>query len=65
VVIFFDEDSQNPDVKDAMRQARRIRKELRDLEAVAAFPSSAAGGAGSSRLLSHRGRSDARGSDEE
>ena len=65
VVIFFDEDSQNPDVKAAMRHARRLRKELRELEAAAVFSSSAAGGAGSSRLQSHRSRSDARGSDDE
>jgi len=65
VVIFFDEDSQSPNIKEAMRNARRIRKELRELEAAAMFSSSAAGGGGSSRLQSHRSRSDARGAEEE
>jgi DNA-directed RNA polymerase subunit RPC12/RpoP len=63
VIIFFDEDSQAPNVKGAMRQARRIRKELRELEAAATF-SSLSGGAGSSRLQSHRSRINARGSDD-
>lgn len=65
VVIFFDEDSQAPNIKEAMRHARRIRKELREHEAAAVFSSLARGKAGSSRLRSFRGRSDARGSEDE
>jgi hypothetical protein len=65
VVIFFDEDSQNPNIKRAMRDARRIRKEIRELEAAATFSSLAAGGTGTSRLQSHRSRSDTRGSDDD
>jgi hypothetical protein len=54
VVIFFDEDSQNPNIKLVMRTARRVRKQLRELEAEALLmPSS---GSGSSRLRSGRGR---------
>jgi hypothetical protein len=59
VVIFFDEDSQTPNIKQAMRTARRIRKELRELEAAATFSKSSSG-SGSSRLRSHRGRSQGR-----
>jgi hypothetical protein len=59
VVLFFDEDSQNPNIKLVMRTARRLRKELRDLEAATAFSGSSSG-AGSSRLQSHRGRSQGR-----
>src|ERR1700759_167015 len=33
VVVFFDEDSPDPNIKSAMRTARRLRKELREAEA--------------------------------
>lgn len=59
VLLFFDEDSQNPGIKRAMRTARNIRKELREVEATAGF-SAPSSGAGSSRLQSHRGRSQGR-----
>jgi hypothetical protein len=34
VVLFFDEDSPDVNIKSAMRMARRVRKELREAEAV-------------------------------
>jgi hypothetical protein len=58
VMLFFDEDSQNPNIKRSMRTARQIRKELRELEAASDF--SAAASSGSSRLQSHRQRSQSR-----
>jgi len=33
VVLFFDEDSSDPNIKNAMRMARRVRRELREAEA--------------------------------
>jgi predicted nucleic acid-binding Zn-ribbon protein len=33
VVLFFDEDSSDANIKSAMRRARRVRKELREAEA--------------------------------
>lgn len=33
VVLFFDEDSPDANIKNAMRMARRVRKELREAEA--------------------------------
>ena len=33
VVLFFDEDSPDANIKSAMRMARRVRKELREAEA--------------------------------
>jgi hypothetical protein len=33
VVVFFDEDSSDANIKSAMRMARRVRKELREAEA--------------------------------
>jgi hypothetical protein len=33
VVVFFDEDSSDANIKSAMRTARRVRKELREAEA--------------------------------
>ncbi len=33
VVLFFDEDSPDANIKQAMRMARRVRKELREAEA--------------------------------
>jgi DNA-directed RNA polymerase subunit RPC12/RpoP len=33
VVVFFDEDSPDTNIKQAMRMARRVRKELREAEA--------------------------------
>jgi predicted nucleic acid-binding Zn-ribbon protein len=59
VLLFFDEDSQNPNIKRAMRTARNIRKEQRELEAAAVF-SATSPGSGSSRRQSHRGRSQGR-----
>lgn len=51
VVLFFDEDSQDPNIKRAMRRARRLRKELREMEGTG-YPSR-----GSSRSFQGRGRS--------
>ncbi|MCC8940629.1 hypothetical protein H8A99_30345 [Bradyrhizobium sp. Arg68] len=34
VVLFFDEDSPNPHIKKAMRAARRLRKEMRQMESM-------------------------------
>lgn len=33
VILFFDEDSHDPNIRNAMRAARRVRKELREAEA--------------------------------
>ena len=63
VVLFFDEDSQDPNIKKAMRAARRARRELRELEA-ASLMSGASSSAATSRRYSGRGRSDARSEDE-
>ncbi len=63
VVLFFDEDSHDPNIKKAMRTARRARRELRELEAGSVM----AGGSSSavsSRRYGGRGRSDARSEDE-
>jgi len=35
VVLFFEEDSRDPNIKRAMRNARRARKEMRETEATA------------------------------
>jgi hypothetical protein len=61
VVLFFEEDTQDVNMKRAMRTARRVRRELREFEAARMMSSSA----GASRLHGGRGRSDARGEDEE
>ena len=62
VVIFFDEDSQNANIKRVMRTARRLRRQLRELEAAAfAMPSS---GSGSARLRTGRGQAHARSEEE-
>ena len=58
VVLFFDEDSQQPNIKSAMRTARQLRKQLREVEAAGAF--SGTSFASRSRRYSGRGRSDAR-----
>jgi hypothetical protein len=58
VVLFFDEDSQQPNIKSAMRSARHLRKLLRELEAAGAFSGTST--ASRSRRYSGRGRSDAR-----
>jgi hypothetical protein len=58
VVLFFDEDSQQPNIKSAMRSARHLRKQLRELEAAGAFSGTST--ASRSRRYSGRGRSDAR-----
>ena len=54
VVLFFEEDSNDANMKKAMRNARRVRRELRELEAAGASSS-----AGMSRRYSGRGRSEA------
>jgi hypothetical protein len=56
VVLFFDADSQNPNIKLAMRAARRLRKELSELEAKRAFSSASSSASRSSRLRSGRTR---------
>jgi predicted nucleic acid-binding Zn-ribbon protein len=60
VVLFFEDDSQDTNMKRAMRSARHVRRELRDLEAAGAASSSA----GVSRRYGGRGRSDARGEED-
>jgi predicted nucleic acid-binding Zn-ribbon protein len=57
VVLFFEEDTQDVNMKKAMRNARHVRRELRELEAAGAM-SSAPGGM--SRRHGGRGRSEAR-----
>lgn len=57
VMLFFDEDSQDPNIKRAMRTARRARRELRELEA-ASLMSGASSSAVTSRRHSGRGRSE-------
>ena len=54
VVLFFEEDSNDANMKKAMRNARRVRRELRELEAAGASSS-----AGMSRRYGGRGRSEA------
>jgi hypothetical protein len=49
VLLFFDEDSQNRDIKRAMRTARNVRNELRAAEAAPAPQRSAASRAYSGR----------------
>ena len=61
VVLFFDEDSQQPNIKSAMRSARDLRKQLRELEAAGAFTGTSS--SSRSRRYSGRGRSDARADD--
>jgi predicted nucleic acid-binding Zn-ribbon protein len=58
VVLFFDEDSQQPHIKTAMRAARRLRKELRELETVGGAPTAPT--ASRSRRYAGRNRVDAR-----
>ena len=54
VVLFFAEDSQHPFIKRAMREARKVRKELREAEAARiAAPQPQAG---PSRRFAGRGR---------
>lgn len=60
VVLFFEEDSNDTNMKRAMRSARQMRRELRELEAAGATSSST----GMSRRHGGRGRSDARSEDE-
>lgn len=55
VVLFFDEDSQRPNIKSAMRTARQVRKQLRELEAAGAFTGTSA----PSRSRRYSGRSGA------
>lgn len=59
VMLFFDEDSQQPNIKRAMRTARHLRKQMRELEAAGAFAETSS--SPRSRRYSGRGRSDARG----
>jgi hypothetical protein len=58
VMLFFDEDSQQPNIKRVLRTARLLRKEMREREAAGAAtgPSSPS----RSRRYSGRGGSDAR-----
>jgi len=56
VVLFFDEDSPDKNIKTAMRSARHVRKALRDIEASARAPSSA----GPARGFGARDKSTAR-----
>ena len=42
IVLFFDEDSHDPNIKRAMRTARRVRKELRESEDVSPRKAAAA-----------------------
>ena len=60
VVLFFEEDSHDTNMKRAMRSARQMRRELRELEAAGANSSST----GMSRRHGGRGRSEARSEDE-
>ncbi len=61
VLLFFDEDSQQANIKNAMRTARLLRKQLRELEAAGAFSGTPT--ASRSRRYSGRGESDARSDD--
>jgi phage FluMu protein Com len=56
VVLFFDEDSQDANIKRAMKTARRVRALLRDAEAAGMVTRQAAGG----RRSSGRTRASAR-----
>jgi hypothetical protein len=58
VVLFFDEDSQQPDIRSVMRTARRLRKQLREFEAEAALPGTPA--ASRSRRYAGRNRIETR-----
>jgi predicted nucleic acid-binding Zn-ribbon protein len=60
IVLFFDEDSHDANIKRAMRSARRARKELRENEA--AGPRKAAT---ASRQYGGRSASNARGTEDE
>jgi hypothetical protein len=62
VILFFEDYSPDTNIKRAMTAARRIRKELRELE-VAGLTS--AGSAGTSRSFSGRQRGGGRGDDED
>ena len=61
VVLFFDEDSQQPNIKSAMRTARQMRKQLRELEAASAFTETSA--PSRSSHYSGRSRADTRADD--
>ena len=58
VMLFFDEDSQQPNIKRAMRTARHLRKQMRELEAAGAFTGTSS--ASRPRRYSGRDRSDSR-----
>ncbi|GIQ71881.1 putative nucleic acid-binding Zn-ribbon protein [Bradyrhizobium sp. USDA 3240] len=60
IVLFFDEDSHDSNIKRAMRTARRARKELRESEGV-----SARRAAGVPRQYSGRSASNARGTEDD
>jgi hypothetical protein len=60
VVLFFEEDSHDTNMKRAMRSARQVRRQLRELEAAGAKSSSA----GMSRRYGGRAQSEARSEDE-
>lgn len=58
IVMFFDEDSQQANIKGAMRTARHLRKQLREIEAAGLVSGKPA--PSRSRRYSGRSRSDAR-----
>lgn len=60
IVLFFDEDSHDPNIKRAMRTARRARKELRESQGARARSAQP-----TPRHHSGRSASNARGTDEE
>lgn len=60
IVLFFDEDSPDTNIRRAMRTARRARKELRESEAVSPRKAAAV-----PRQYSGRSTSNSRGTDEE
>ncbi len=60
IVLFFDEDSHDSNIKRAMRTARRARKELRESEGV-----SARRAAGVPRQYSGRSASNSRGTEDD
>ncbi|WP_426433876.1 hypothetical protein [Bradyrhizobium genosp. P] len=53
VVLFFDEDSHDPNIKRMMRTAKRLRKELRESEATRPRKAPAAARTSSSRSRSN------------
>lgn len=60
IVLFFDEDSHDPNIKQAMRTARRARKEMRESEDVSTRKAAAA-----PRKYGGRSASNARGTEDD